>query len=190
MRLRSRQTLVLAAVAGVLALTALYRVAVGRSAAQTAQARAGQGPQAADTRGQAGVQQARGTSPVTLDLDVLKAPRPKPVEAERDPFRFRSRPVARPALPARSAGGQAPAGVPTPSGPPPPAPIALKFIGVVDAPGATGRIAVLSDGRAVYHGREGDTIEGRYRIVRIGAESIEMAHADGRGRQTIRLTGQ
>jgi hypothetical protein len=66
----------------------------------------------------------------------------------------------------------------------------LKFIGVVDAPAGAGRLAVLSDGRAVYHGREGETIEGRYRIIRIGAESIEIAYADGRGRQTIRLTGQ
>jgi hypothetical protein len=30
---------------------------------------------------------------------------------------------------------------------------------------------------------------GQYRILRIGAESIEMSYLDGRGRQTIRLTG-
>jgi hypothetical protein len=42
----------------------------------------------------------------------------------------------------------------------------------------------------VYHGREGETIEGRYRIVRIGQESIVMEYEDGRGRTTIRLTGQ
>jgi hypothetical protein len=50
-------------------------------------------------------------------------------------------------------------------------------------------MAVLSDNRGVYWGREGDTIEGRYRIVRIGTESIELAHLDGNGRQTIRLSG-
>jgi acyl-coenzyme A synthetase/AMP-(fatty) acid ligase len=52
-----------------------------------------------------------------------------------------------------------------------------------------GKLAALSDGKFVYHGREGDMIEGRYRIVKIGVESIVMEHADGRGRQTIRLTG-
>jgi len=52
-----------------------------------------------------------------------------------------------------------------------------------------GRIAALSDGTFVYHGREGDVIEGRYRIVKIGVESIVIEHVDGRGRQTIRLTG-
>ena len=40
------------------------------------------------------------------------------------------------------------------------------------------------------HGKEGDIIDGRYRILKIGTESIEMAYPDGRGRQTIRLTGQ
>ena len=75
---------------------------------------------------------------------------------------------------------------PAPTGPPP---IAMKFIGLVEAQPPTQRIAVLSDTRGVYEGREGDVIEGRYRIVRIGPESIEMAYLDGRGRQTIRLSG-
>ena len=51
-------------------------------------------------------------------------------------------------------------------------------------------MAVLSDARGVYYGREGDIIEGRYRIVKIGVESIELEYLDGRGRQTIRQTGQ
>jgi aryl carrier-like protein len=39
-------------------------------------------------------------------------------------------------------------------------------------------------------GREGDTVDGRYRMLRVGLDSIEMAYLDGRGRQTIRLSGQ
>jgi hypothetical protein len=39
------------------------------------------------------------------------------------------------------------------------------------------------------YGKEGDVIDGRYRIVRIGVESIELTYLDGRGRQTIRLSG-
>jgi hypothetical protein len=53
-----------------------------------------------------------------------------------------------------------------------------------------GRLAILSDGRGVYYGHEGEIIEGRYRILRIGVESVDLAYLDGRGRQTIRLTGQ
>ena len=52
------------------------------------------------------------------------------------------------------------------------------------------RIAALVDsiGRA-FQGGEGDVVAGQYRILKIGVESIEVAYLDGRGRQTIRLTG-
>ena len=82
---------------------------------------------------------------------------------------------------------------PVPTGPPPVPPlppITLKFIGIVQQGEQSPKIAVLSDGRHVpFYGREGDIIEGRYKILRIGIESIDLAYADGRGRQTIRLTG-
>jgi hypothetical protein len=70
-------------------------------------------------------------------------------------------------------------------------PIPLRFIGLIEPVQRSGRVAMLSDGRgAVISGREGDIIEGRYRVLRIGADSLELAYADGRGRQTIRLSGQ
>ena len=62
--------------------------------------------------------------------------------------------------------------------------------GIVTGVGRAGKIAVLSDGRNVMSGREGGEIDGRYRIVRIGEESIQLEYLDGRGRQTIRLSGQ
>jgi len=50
---------------------------------------------------------------------------------------------------------------------------------------------LLSDGKGgLMNGREGDLIEGRYRVLRVGADSLDLAYADGRGRQTIRLSGQ
>jgi hypothetical protein len=78
-----------------------------------------------------------------------------------------------------------------PTGPPPPPPIPLKFIGIVNQ--GNKRVAVLTttDGRSgPQSGVEGDIILGQYQILKIGNESIEMAYFDGRGRQTIRLTGQ
>ncbi|MCC7034974.1 MAG: hypothetical protein IT179_19285 [Acidobacteria bacterium] len=129
-------------------------------------------------------------------LADLDAPRAKPSEATRDPFRFQARAsqagVSSPgAAPVFAPVQTAPAGPTEPAGPPPPPPITLKFIGVVETAGGL-KLAVLSqgEGRAPMHGKEGDIIDGRYRILRIGTESIEMAHLDGRGRQTIRLTGQ
>jgi hypothetical protein len=136
---------------------------------------------------------AAGTAAPDVHLPMLEAKRPRPVSAVRNLFRFRPKPPPPPPPPPPVTPVErlpAPV-VPTgPAPPPPPPPIVLKFIGTVEAPGQSAqKIAVLSDGRNVFHGREGDIIEGRFRILRIGAESIEMAYLDGRGRQTIRLTG-
>jgi hypothetical protein len=144
----------------------------------------------ASSRRVARVASTPGPAPVPdVRLDALDAERPRPESRERNPFRFK--PSAPPPPPAVPPGVIRPGvdAAPPPSGPPPPPPIGLKFIGIVEALGQAQKIAVLSDGRNVFHGREGDIIEGRYRILRIGAESLEIAYADGRGRQTIRLTG-
>lgn len=117
----------------------------------------------------------------------------EPSDTGRDPFRFATKapgsgratagtaPPVAPALPAF-------AGPVVPAGPPPPPPIPLKFIGVASRRAGV-RIAMLTDGRGVYYGSEGSIIEGQYRIVRIGLDSIEMTYLDGRGRRTIPLSG-
>lgn len=142
-----------------------------------------------------GKQLAAAQSPVDINLEALTQPRGEPTEEGRNPFRFQPKapPPPPPGPPPpkmtasnESAGPVVPA---VPAGPPPPPPIALKFIGVVGKADGT-KIAVLSDGRKTHHGMEGQDIDGRYRIMKIGAESIEIAYIDGRGRQTIRLTGQ
>lgn len=127
-------------------------------------------------------------------LDALTRVRPEPQAGSRNPFRFRAAaPVPGPSIaagPNAGVGGRAaPVGTPVSVGAAPPPPIALKFIGVVEQAPSRLKLAVLSDGRNVFYGKEGDTIEGRYRIERIGVESIEMAYIDGRGRQTLRLSG-
>lgn len=125
------------------------------------------------------------TSAPEVKLDALEAERPKPAPAERDLFRFKPKPPPPPPKPIAQPMAPVPTGPPPP---PPPPPIPYKFIGVLSSP--TKRIAVLSDGRsAPVYGSEGDIIEGRYKILRIGVESVEMEHLDGRGRQTIRLSG-
>jgi len=132
---------------------------------------------------------ARVTAP-DVHLRALNDDKPKPDNAgNRDLFRFK--PKAPPPPPPSAAIARPPA-ADAQNGPPPPpaiAPIALRFIGLVEAPAQAQRIAILSDSRGIYQGREGDIIEGRYRILRIGVESIDMAYVDGTGRQTIRLSG-
>ena len=46
-------------------------------------------------------------------------------------------------------------------------------------------MAAFSDCRSTMRGSEGEIIDGRYRLVRIGIESVVMEYPDGRGRTTI-----
>ena len=130
-----------------------------------------------------------------VDLKALEVERPEPEDGTRNPFRFKPKPAPPPPSAAiikkqQQAAAAAQAALPPP-GPPPLPRIPLKYIGDVTDPKNPGkRIAILTDARGTYYGRENEVIEGRYRIVRIGVESIELAYLDGRGRQTIRQTGQ
>jgi len=136
----------------------------------------------------AAANKATGPEAPDVHLDALNAGRPKPDPGGRDLFRFRPKPPPPPPPPPRLPVGPEPP--PPPPVPPPPPPIALKFVGVVEMPPPGKKLAILSDGRgAPVYGHEGDTVLGQYRILRIGAESIEMSYLDGRGRQTIRLSG-
>ena len=123
---------------------------------------------------------------VDLDLDRLRTADRELPESARDPFRFRPKPPP----PAQRV--QAPPPVfapPVPTGPPPVPPIPLRYFGFVTAGGQ--RIASFRDERGnVFNGKEGDLLEGRYRLLRIGLDGVDVAYLDGRGRQTIRLTGQ
>ena len=130
------------------------------------------GPSAADAPG--------------VNLGALEAERSKPDPAGRNLFRFKPKPPPPP--PPASRDVRPVEEAPVALGPPPPPPITLKFIGIAGQSGKV--IAVLSDGRGPpVYGHEGETVLGQYRILRIGAESIEMSYLDGRGRQTIRLSG-
>jgi hypothetical protein len=128
-----------------------------------------------------------------VKLGTLKEGRDEPGQSPRNPFRFQPKVAPAPPRPVTPAPTElvnaAPPRPMPPPGPPPAPPIPLKFIGVVTRENGL-KWAVLTDGKALHHGKDGDNIDGRYRIVKIGEESIEMTYLDGRGRQVIRLTGQ
>jgi hypothetical protein len=144
------------------------------------------GAAATPARASGAAAQSAGDAP-DVHLQALDADRPKPGATDRNLFRFK--PKAPPPPP--QAQRPAPVVAPVPTGPPPPPPvppIPLKFIGTLERGGQ--KIAILSDSSGhVSYGPEGATIDGRYRIIKIGAESVELAHVDGRGHQMIRLTG-
>jgi hypothetical protein len=133
---------------------------------------------------------------LVVRLEDLRQPRPPAHASDRNPFRFYTPPPPpAPVAPPGGGRGFVPP-PPPPTGteglggqPPAPPPIPLKFIGVLELPNL-GKLAVFSDCRTTMRGKEGDIIDGRYRLVRIGVESVVMEYADGRGRTTIRESGQ
>ena len=135
--------------------------------------------------------------PAMLDvrLERLEEERPGFGRTERNPFRFQQRA----ALPIASGGARAGAAavggpvapLPPPEGAPPP-PITVRFIGFLDRQDGS-KVAMFVDctvGRRTSHAREGEIVDGRYRLVRIGLQSVVVEHLDGRGRTTLPQTGQ
>lgn len=135
-----------------------------------------------------------GNAVAELRLDLLQRERGPYAAPDRNPFRFERRASAAP--PPRPQGPRRPAapvdvGPTEPPPPPPPPPIPLRYIGFMQPNDETGRVAVLSDTRGnVFNSREGDIVDGRYRLLRVGNDSADLVYVDGRGRQTIRLSGQ
>ena len=139
-------------------------------------------------------QQAAGGAldPEQLDvrLEALKEPPPEPDRTDRNPFRFQPKAPPPPPPDTRPPVHKPPVDLT----PPPPTttvvpPIPLKFIGVTDIPNV-GRVAALSDCRHTVQGTEGQEVDGRYRIIKIGTESLIIEYLDGKGRTTLRMSGQ
>ena len=62
-------------------------------------------------------------------------------------------------------------------------------MGVVKAENAP-RIAVLmTEQKEILHGREGDVLAGRYKVVQIGLESVKVQEVASGQEQTIRIGG-
>ena len=68
-------------------------------------------------------------------------------------------------------------------------PVRLRMIGLVESEDGRAPIAVLTDGDVVLHGREGDIMEGRYRILAIASTSVEIESIEDGSRRVLRLAG-
>lgn len=123
----------------------------------------------------------------TLRLDLLRASEATVYEGTgRNIFRAQEEPaVAQIPQPVSSPRGDPePVGDP---GPPPPPPIPLKFFGFASRAGEPQQV-FLSEGEDVYIAKEGDIVGRRYRVVRIGTNSVEIEDVLSNRRQTIPLT--
>jgi hypothetical protein len=79
-----------------------------------------------------------------------------------------------------------PAETPKPVAPP----IPLKFYGFVSTPRGADRKGFFLDGEDIVVAAEGETIKNRYKVVRIGLNSVEMEDLQFEQKQTLRLEEQ
>jgi hypothetical protein len=129
-------------------------------------------------------------APVSLDprlrLDLLKASEDTEYKgAGRNIFRAEAEPVAIPKPvqpPIKSVQASPPVYTP-----PPPPPINLKFFGFASEPGQQKKI-FLSSGEDVFVASEGEIVNRRYKVMKIGNTSVDIQDLLSNNRQTIPLT--
>ena len=119
-------------------------------------------------------------------------------EGPRNPFVFGTRIVTPPPGASGSTAGRGtmpampmPALPTTPLLPPGPPPITLRLSGLTVL-SDTGRVMVtLKDPQsgALYQAFEGDIVDGRYRVVKVGSQSVVLSYVDGTGTRTIGMGG-
>jgi hypothetical protein len=77
--------------------------------------------------------------------------------------------------------------IPLPPPPPPALPGNMKFFGYGTVPNGTSRRAFLSDGDDVYIVAEGDTLLGRFRIVKVNNANLEFEEISTGRRATVTM---
>jgi hypothetical protein len=180
---RRRQTVLLGALAVAVALWVWQnRAASGTdglvpAAAPAVASNTQSAQKAADTR-----------LPEAVKLDELE-PVPDAPAAGRNLFRFGVRP-APPPPPAPPPAPARPLPPPVDPGPPPVPAIPLRLMGILVEPDGR-RVAMLRDpaSSAVFQAADGQVVDGRYRLVKVGEQSVVMAYLDGTGQRTIGLGG-
>jgi hypothetical protein len=92
-------------------------------------------------------------------------------------------------LTAANGGAPKPGGNDPPPAPvkPPPPPITMKYFGFANRPGDARRRAFFLDGEEIYVAAEGELIKKRYKIVRIGVNSVVVEDVDHQSQQTLPL---
>lgn len=153
-------------------------------------------PATASNQARATTPPASGTLPVPepIRTDALSHDSGPP-EVTRNPFVFSERQAASDPgssyltpPDALAPGPPAPLAPREPQGPPP-IPLRLTGLSVVTAGGPT--LVTLKDPstNVLYQAFEGDIVDGRYRVVKVGVQSVVVSYLDGSGMRTLALGG-
>ncbi len=71
--------------------------------------------------------------------------------------------------------------------PPPPPPIPLKYYGYAHKPSETAKRAFFVDGEEIFIAREGEIVNKRYKILKIGVNTVEVEDQVTKNKQTLPL---
>jgi len=128
--------------------------------------------------------------PETVHLTALAEPS-ELKDADRNPFSYGVRPP--PPAPPRPPAPSIPQPVMNP-GPPPvvgPPPIGLRLVGLTTITTGGRPMVTLKDPAtsAVFNAFEGDIVDGRYRVIKVGLQSVTLSYVDGSGTKLLSLGG-
>jgi hypothetical protein len=124
-----------------------------------------------------------------LRLDLLSvAEQTQYAGSGRNIFRMEAAPIPKPVAAAMKRPEPVRAAPSGPPPPPPPPPINLKFFGFATSVGAPKRV-FLASGDDVFIAQEGDIVNRRYKILRIGSSSVEVQDLLNNRTQSLPLTG-
>jgi hypothetical protein len=112
--------------------------------------------------------------------------------ARRAEYKSNGRNIFSPAPPAPAAPPPRPQPQPEPTqpAPPPPPVLPVKFFGYGTVPAGAPRRAFLSDGEQIFIVTEGETLLGRFRILKIGNANLEFEEMSTGQRGTAALEEQ
>ncbi|MFQ5776618.1 MAG: hypothetical protein ACE5IP_01275 [Terriglobia bacterium] len=144
-------------------------------------------PIAAPQEGSTRASRLAGSSSLTIPDAVLQVERLKPSarvrpgRIQRNIFQYGRRKQA----PRRQV--QAKPQLDAPPRPPPAPPAPVRFFGFAENSHGGKRQVFLTDGEEIYIAAQGDVILQRYRVVRVGSESIEVEDLSGNHRWVVPL---
>jgi hypothetical protein len=193
----SRKETIAAAVLGAVALLMLVRTFTSSTppaaqaaseptptaATQQAQRRSPRAPAARRAAPGQGTAVLAPSADPRLKLDLLKSSEQTEYAGNgRNIFRAEAEPPPIP-QPVQRVTKEEPTGPPPP---PPPPPITLRFFGYANKPGEPKRV-FLADGDEVFVAGEGDLVNRRYKVLRIGNNTVDIQDILNNNTQTLAL---
>lgn len=125
----------------------------------------------------------------TLHIEKLgPAPNPNYTSSKRNLFRYEVAPPPPPPKKTPQQIAEEKRAQENRPAPPPPPPIELKYYGYATDASSKEKKVFLTNGQDIFIATEGEIIANRYRIVRIGVNSVEVEDLKNKNRQQLPLS--